>query len=131
MRPILAVLGVLALIAAPARAQAPGPFRLSLGYDGRLLVKVLDIQVSEEASGSAFAASARLKPSGVLAVFRRFDTRASAHGRIVHGEPRPGTFHHQNIDGKSNRKVDLTWTGSDVEMTAEPPWTRLGDPPAS
>ena len=51
------------LTALPAAAQAPGPqhFHLSLGYDGRLLVKVLDMQVDETAEGAGFSSTVRLR----------------------------------------------------------------------
>jgi hypothetical protein len=135
MKPGLAAAAAAFLLALPAAAQAPGlsRFQFSLGYDGKLLFKVLDIQVDQSADANAFSSSARLKSSGILALFRKFDLRASAQGRIVNDQAVPGVFHSQNIDGKSNRKLDVTWTGTDVETIAQPPFRpdQLGDPPAS
>jgi hypothetical protein len=121
-----------ALWALPAAAQGPGPgpFRLSLGYDGRLILKVLDIQVDEAVTAEGFTASTHLRSSGILRAFRPFDTRAEAHGHIAHGEAWPGTFHSQNFDSKANRRTDVAWTGSDVVATLTPPVRSLGEPPA-
>jgi hypothetical protein len=134
MKPLLAACAVAVLASLPASAQSPAAqrFHLSLGYDGRLLVKVLDIQVDQTASPTGFGASARLKSSGVLALFRKIDVRTSAQGRVVHGQARPSVFHHQNIDGRGNRKVDVTWTGSDVTTVAQPSFKgKMGEPPAT
>jgi hypothetical protein len=129
-----AAAAALAFLAAPAVAQTPtaGKFRLSLGYDGRLLVKVLDMTLEQTADANSFTSSARLKSYGILAAFKKLDQRASAAGIIRGGEAFPREFHHQNIDGKKNRKVDVTWTGSDVVTQANPSYgKKLGDPPAS
>ncbi len=122
-----------ALLAMPAVAEGPAPthFHLSLTYDGRLLVKVLDLQVDQTAEGSGFSTTVRLRSSGVLAAFKHFDVHTSAHGRIAGGTAWPRAFHHQNIDGKGNRKGDVTWTGGDVSAVFVPPYRWLGEPPAS
>ncbi len=132
MLTVLAALAGSALGAIPASAQGPGPgpFRLSLGYDGRLILKVLDIQVEETAAAEGFTAQVKLRSSGVLRAFRPFDTHAEARGRIVHGEAWPGTFHAQNVDSKANRHTDVAWTGSDVVATLNPPVHSMGEPPA-
>lgn len=122
-------------LAFPAEAQAPGAprFHLSLGYDGRLLFKVLDIQVEQAADEAAFSSSAQLRSSGILALFKKVDLRASAQGHVVRGDAEPGVFHYQNIDGKTNRKLEVTWADGEVATVAQPPYkpTQLGDPPAS
>src|SRR4051812_20137917 len=114
MRHCLALLAAGALIAvAPpqtARAQSAGAeLHLSLGYDGKLLVKVLDIQVDEHATPYGFSATARLISFGILAAFKHIDERASASGRIVRGAPHPGTFGYQNLGGKTHRTVTTVW----------------------
>ncbi len=133
LAPVLASAFATALAAAPVRAEGPGvKFHLSLGYGGRLLVRVLDVSIEEAASDSGFGSNARVKSSGVLALFKKVDVRASAQGHIAKGEAEPGSFVWQNFDGKSNRKVDVTWTGADVTTAAQPGYGgKLGDPPAS
>jgi hypothetical protein len=115
--------------AAPAHAQ--DETRLSLAYDGRLILKVLDIQVDQRVSSSGFGASAQLASFGALALFKKFDVRATTEGRIEDGEAHPGVFHYENDDGKRDRHVVATWTASDVAVTSTPPYGDLGHPPAS
>ena len=123
---------IVLLTAMPAGAQpARDETRLSLAYDGRLILKVLDIHVEQRLSPSGFGASAQLASYGALALFKKFDVSASAQGRIEDGEARPGVFHYENQDGKRDRKVAVTWTGADVTVTSTPPYADLGEPPAS
>jgi hypothetical protein len=124
-------------IALPPPAPGPraqtddGGLTMSLGYDGRLLLKVLDIEVQAQATASSFSASSRLTSAGILAAFKHIDERAATQGRIVGGAPEPSVFDYQNLGGKTHRKVHAAWTGADVETTAAPPFPNLGDPPAS
>lgn len=141
MRPIPEVRAALASLALTLAATliptVPGPraqtdeLVLSLGYDGRLLLKVLDVEVQQRATASGFSASARLTSAGVLAAFKHIDERAASQGRIVGGTPEPGVFDYQNLAGKTRRKVHSVWTGADVTAAADPPFPNLGDPPAS
>ena len=133
MKSGLAVLAALvSLIAAPVHAQtSPDETRLSLAYDGRLILKVLDIRVEQRLSPSGFGASAQLASYGALALFKTFDVKATTEGRIEDGEARPGVFHYENKDGRRDRHVVATWNGQDVAVTSTPPYADLGSPPAS
>ncbi len=116
--------------AAP-QAQDSQALTLSLGYDGRLLIKVLDIEVIERATPAGFSADAQLTSAGLLALVKHIHQRAATQGRIVGGEPRPGVFETQKLDGKTRRRIRTVWDGEDVAMTASPPFDNLGDPPAT
>lgn len=107
------------------------PLRLSLGYDGKLLFKVLDIQVEERISADRFSANATLVSAGILRALKHIHQVASAEGRIVGGEARPGEFQTQKLTGKTRRKVRASWSGGEVAASAEPAYDNLGDPPAS
>ena len=127
-----ALLAALCLLAAaPVHAQSTDETRLSLAYDGRLILKVLDIHVEQRLSPSGFGASARLASYGALALFKKFDVHATSQGRIEDGEARPGVFHYENQDGKRDRHVVAEWTASEVAVTSTPPYADLGQPPAS
>ena len=128
---LLGCLAMAATLVSPAAARSEGELRLSLGYDGRLVVKVLDIEVQARADHAGFTADSRLTSTGILALVKHVHQVASAHGRIEDGEPRPGTFETQNLGGKTHRKVRAVWSGGQVTMTAQPPFDSLGDPPAS
>lgn len=117
--------------AAPRAEPDAGGLTLSLGYDGRLILKVLDIEVQARADSRDFTANSRLTSAGILAAFKHIDERAATQGRIVAGAPQPGAFDSQNLAGKTHRKVRAVWTGFDVAMTADPAFPSLGEPPAS
>jgi hypothetical protein len=122
----------LAALPGPSPGQ-PGPsgLRLSLSYDGRLIFKVLDIELQAEANPQGFGASSQLTSAGILAAFKHIDERATSQGRMVGDTPEPGVFDYQNLGGKTHRHVHAVWTGTDVAMHADPPFSNLGDPPAS
>ncbi|MDB5421704.1 MAG: hypothetical protein JWR59_1651, partial [Brevundimonas sp.] len=107
------------LLSTPARAQPAIPeMRLSLGYDGRVLVKVLDMQIEQRATAHGHSSSARLVSSGLLAAFKHVDERANASGRIAQGDPRPGSFSYTNLAGKTRRRAETTWSDGQVTMHA-------------
>jgi hypothetical protein len=130
---LAALTAALALAAAaPAPAAAPDPeLHLALGYDGRLLVKVLDIEVDARIDRTGFGAEAQLTSSGVLALFKHIHQLASSQGRIEGGEARPGDFQTRSLAGKTRRKIHTVWRGGEVSMTASPAFDSLGEPPAS
>ena len=122
----------LGMASAPAAAQPDQGLSLRLGYDGRLLfIKVLDVSLQERVAPGGHASTARIASYGVLDAFKHFNIDATETGSIVHGAPEPGVFHHENHDGKRNRKVEVTWTPTDVTTVATPEMTYLGDPPAT
>lgn len=115
-----------------ARAQAPAtPVHLALAYDGRLIIKVLDLRFDEQATPTGFGADANLRSYGILAAFKKFNIRASAHGPIQAGAPRPAQFYYDNQDGKRDRKVQVAWRPNEVATNSSPPYGNLGQPPAS
>ena len=122
---------ILALFAAPAMAQVT-PSRLTLGYDGKLdLIKVLDLQFQQHIGAGAFDTGAQLRSYGLLAAFKHFDIKASARGRLGGQGPEPESFDYVNHDGKRVRHVTVNWRRDAVAMTSAPPFSDLGDPPAS
>ena len=129
--PLAAALAIALIPAAPRAQTDEGGLAMSLGYDGRLVLKVLEVEVQERATVHGFSASSRLTSTGILAAFKHIDERAATQGRITGGAPEPGVFDYQNLGGKTHRKVHAVWTGDDVATTADPPFPNLGDPPAS
>jgi hypothetical protein len=126
-----ALLGLTTLtLASPAGAQ-PGELKLDLRYDGRLFIKVLEINLSEHITASGHGSSARIASYGILDAFKHFNIDASESGRMVHGDPEPGVFKHFNHDGKRNRQVEVTWGPGDVTTASTPTMDYLGDPPAT
>lgn len=132
MRLMFALLTALGLMAAGAAAAQPqSETNLSLGYDGRLVLKVLDIGVEERLGPTGFGASAHLKPYGVLALFKKFDVQATTQAPVVGGQLQPAAFFYENHDGKRDRKVHVAWSASEVTVSSTPPYADLGSPPAT
>jgi hypothetical protein len=124
--------GPAAWAAAPATPAPPtGELRLSLGYDGRFLVKVLDIEVQVRADRTGFGADAQLTSTGILALIKHIHQVASSQGPIVDGEPAPHVFETQHLSGKTHRRIRTVWSDGQVSMAADPPFGSLGDPPAN
>lgn len=128
-----AAAGALMLAAPAAEAQAPaaGKFRMNLAYEGRLLVKVLDVSITQEADDSGYTSTARLTSYGVLAAFKKINQVASARGGVDAGVARPSLFTHHNKASKKGRKIEVRWTGAGVSTVATPRYKSLGEPPAS
>lgn len=130
---LVTLAGILAFLSAgPAPAGSPDQeMHLQLGYDGRLLVKVLDIEVDARVDRTGFGAEAQLTSSGILALVKHIHQVASSQGRIEGGEARPGDFQTQNLGGKTHRRIHTVWRSGEVSMTAQPAFDNLGEPPAS
>jgi len=127
-----AAIAAAALTAASPAGAEGAAYHVTLGYSGRLIIKVLDISIDARASAASHSSSARMVSSGLLAKFRKLDTRASSRGRIMGGRPMPGDFIQQNLAGKSKRRTTVDWQGGGkVAVTATPAYFDMGDPPAT
>jgi len=119
----------LALTASPATGQEP--LHLSLNYDGSLFFKVLDVSIEQALGSDDFWASAHIRTSGILAMFRKLDLKAQSQGRLENAVVLPGAFTYLNTDGKKNRHVTAIWTAGDVTTLSQPRYPDMGDPPAT
>ena len=126
-----AAAGALVLAAPAAEAQAPGKFRMNLAYEGRLLVKVLDVSITQEADDNGYSSTARLTSYGVLAAFKKINQVATARGGIDRGLARPALFTHHNRASKKGRRIEVRWSGAGVTAVATPRYKSLGEPPAT
>ncbi|MBX7249806.1 MAG: DUF3108 domain-containing protein [Caulobacteraceae bacterium] len=127
----LAAAAGLAVLAAPAVAQTPGKFRMTLNYDGKLVVKVLDVTITQTADDNGYSSTAHLTSYGVLAAFKKINQTATARGSIDRGVARPVSFSHRNQANPKGRKIDVRWTGGNVVTTAVPAYGNMGSPPAT
>lgn len=107
------------------------PNRLVLNYDGRILVKIIEIEIEQRAGSKAYAAKAHLTTHGVLALFRKINLKAVSTGAVVAGKLTPHAFFHDNTDGKRERKVETVWAPDEVKIASEPAFETIGDPPAT
>jgi hypothetical protein len=133
-RTILLTCAAALLLAGPAAAQtvrAQGSMNLKLGYDGRFYIKVLEMNLDQEIGAESYRTSTHIRTWGLGAVVKKLDQRASAAGRIDGARTLPGSFAHQNNDGRRDRRVTAQWTGADVITTAVPAYPNMGEPPAT
>ncbi len=123
----------LVLTTVNAASAQPGadPLKLALDYSGSLYVKVLDVHVDQTIAPGAFNAAARIKTSGLLALFRKINLKASTEGRFERGVAQPREFSYLNTDGKKDRKVSAIWTPTDVATLSAPAFKTMGDPAAT
>lgn len=131
MRRLTLLPALLLLVGGAAQAQPTAPLKLSLGYDGRFYVKVLEMQLDQEMDADDFRASTRINTWGLGAIVKKLDQRATSAGRIEGTRALPGTFMHQNIDGKRDRRVTTQWRPGEVTTVSAPAYDFWGDPPAS
>ena len=126
-------LALLVLSAGGAARAQPGadPLKLALDYSGSLYVKVLDVHVDQTIAPNGFNAAAHIKTSGLLALFRKINLKASTEGRFERGVAQPREFSYLNTDGKKDRKVSATWSPSDVATESAPAFKSMGDPAAT
>jgi len=126
---LVALCVTLTLTGPPAAAQER--LHLALDYEGSLFLKVLDVSIDQVLGADAFSASAHIRTSGVLALFRKLDLKAESQGRVDNPVVLPGVFTYLNTDGKKNRHVTAIWTSSDVTTLSQPRYTNMGEPPAT
>jgi hypothetical protein len=134
MNVLVGVAALALLSAAPTQAQAPtsgGDLTMSLGYDGRLYVKILAVELEQTAGRRNFQSKLRVLAQGPLALFKRLDVTANARGLLDRGAPRPDRFDYTSKSGKKERTLQADWTGSDVESNASPAFADMGSPPAT
>ena len=127
----LAAAAGLLVLSAPAEAQAPGKFRMNLAYEGKLLVKVLDVAISQTADDNGYVSTAQITSYGVLAAFKKINQTATARGVVDGGMARPTQFNHHNRASKRGRRIEVRWNGASVTTTATPRYKSMGEPPAS
>lgn len=132
---VLAGVAALALlIAAPTQAETTASgddLRLSLAYDGKLYVKILSVELEQTAGKRNFQSKLRVLAQGPLALFKKLDVSASSRGPVDRGAPKPETFNYVSKSGSKQRTLTADWTGKDVETSAAPAFSNMGEPPAT
>ncbi|RAN31480.1 hypothetical protein HY11_06860 [Hyphomonas pacifica] len=73
----------------------------------------------------------RVKVTGIADWFINYDMHLQASGYTRENGLKTYNYVSQNRDGKKNRRVDMIMTADNFEMTANPKFGDLGDPPAT
>lgn len=110
----------------------PGTLRLSATYTTSVLVfRVGRIDVEAEIAGNRYSARAHVEAAGLAALFTDFDIDSDVEGRLSPGGPRPDRYGHVERTGRKRRTVEVGFAGGIARSDAEPPFSSLGQPPAS
>lgn len=109
-RLIPAAFAGLALAAGASSAPAAPPppsLSLSAGYEGSLLIKLIDLRLRARASAAKFSTDVHVESSGAVSFIRRFDINAASVGGFDHARPVPQAYVQHSLEGKkrSNRTV--------------------------
>lgn len=86
---------------------------------------------SAELQPSTYRITSDVKTTGLADVLVDYDLGLSATGYVREDQLDTYAYVSQNADGKKNRRVQLTWTDSDVDADITPAFGNLGDPPAT
>ena len=97
------LIGAASAEAAPSSGAAPQALSVTLFYEGRLLVKVVDIRADQVVEPNGFRLGARLHTAALGAVLKSATFLAQAEGPMLAGGAVPSAF--ISDDGKRHRVV--------------------------
>lgn len=136
-----ASLAAAAVFAGGAQAQdadwnaelSNGPVDFYIRYNGYFWgLHVMTARVNATISERAYVTQARFRTAG----FARWvkDTRLEAEGsgeRTEAGALLPAFYTHQGFDGGSDRRIEVSYSEDEAEVSAVPPMGDMGEPPAT
>ena len=102
----------LMLAASPAVAAPPAPapsLTISAGYEGSLLIKLLDLRLRTRVADQRFSTDAHVESSGAVSFIRRFDINAASVGAIDRGRPVPTAYVQHALEGRKRSNRTLVW----------------------
>jgi hypothetical protein len=106
---ICPVLTLAAVLAAGSAAAAPAPahiLNLSAGYEGSLLIKLLDMRLRTRVADQHFSTDVHVESSGAVSFIRRFDINAASVGTFVGGRAIPAAYVQHSLEAhKTSRRV--------------------------
>lgn len=112
-RPVPAALAGLAaaLCASSALAAPPPPPSLSVsaGYEGSLLIKLLDLRLRTRVSAQRYSTDAHAESSGAVSFIRRFDINAASVGGFNQARPVPAAYVQHSLEGKKHSSRTLVF----------------------
>lgn len=86
---------------------------------------------STELQPDTYRITSAVKTTGLADVLVDYDLGLSATGYVREDGIDTYAYVSQNSDGKKNRRVELTWSASDVAAAVTPAFGNMGDPPAT
>ena len=128
---------VAATVSNPILADVQAGSAKRLVYELEAVAYFLFIPVTGKADfdvmldGPTYSMDARVKTTGIADIFVDYDMRIASSGYVEDDGLQSYNFVSQNFDGKKNRRVEMTYGATDVEMVATPAFGNLGFPPAT
>jgi hypothetical protein len=106
-------LASLVLLAAARAAAAPAPpsLTISAGYEGALLIKLLDLRLRTRIAAQKFSTDVHVESSGAVSFIRRFDINAASVGGFDHGRPVPAAYVQHSLEGRKRSSRTLVYHG--------------------
>jgi hypothetical protein len=101
----------LAAATAPARAAPPSSLTLSAGYEGSLLIKLLDLGLRARVSDQKFSTDVHVESSGAVSFIRRFDINAATVGVFDRGRATPAAYVQHSLEGRKHSSRTLVFRG--------------------
>ena len=98
-----------AAAASPANAAAAPNLAVSAGYEGSLLIKLLDLSLRARVTGQKFSTDVHVESSGAVSFIRRFDINAASVGGFVNGRATPAAYVQHSLEGRKRSSRTLVF----------------------
>lgn len=103
-----------------------------LTYNGFFFgLRVMKANVTAAMGAAGYEASSEFRTAGLAGFFKDARIQAVAKGALDAGRVAPASYAHQNLASKKKRKIEIDFTGAEVEARVDPPFGSLGEPPAT
>lgn len=128
----LAACAALAAAAGPAEARdTPGNADFRVGYGAYYLgLKLMETEFEVSFDDAGYDARSMYRTGGVIAWVKKDEIRSSVHGEVDGDTLAPRFFEHYDVLQRG-RTVQMAFAPDDIAVTATPPYSTLGDPPAT
>jgi hypothetical protein len=118
-RPVqIALAGVALAFAASPSLAAPAPppsLSVSAGYEGALLIKLLDLRLRSRVTAGHFSTDVHVESSGAVSFVRRFDINAASVGVFDRGRAMPQAYVQHSLEGRKRSSRTVVYrTASNV-----------------
>ncbi|HEX4179959.1 MAG TPA: DUF3108 domain-containing protein [Caulobacteraceae bacterium] len=112
-RTVFAVVTGLAAMTVSSAQAAPPPANLSLsaGYEGSLLIKLVDLRLRTRAAAGRYSTDVHVESSGAVSFIRRFDINAASVGAFDHGRANPAAYVQHSLEGKKRSSRTQVFRG--------------------
>ncbi|MEM7767005.1 MAG: DUF3108 domain-containing protein [Pseudomonadota bacterium] len=118
------------LIAVDAGAPMKFTYELKASAWAFILPITGKARFTTELKPDTFRITSKVKTTGLADILVNYNLSLSSTGYVDPDRLRPYAYISQNDDGKKNRRVELTWSATDVAGKINPKFGNMGDPEA-